>query len=337
MRHITDGFCRSLAVTYDGVSTPYRHRGLGLTLALTSSIAFGGSGAFAKPLIEAGVSPLQVTWLRVAGAALVLVPLLIRHRGVVRAHLRLLVTYGLLAIAGCQAFYFAAVSRIPVGVAILVEFMGPVLVLLWLKYGARRHVSPRAAIGVVLAVTGLALVVEVWSGMRFDPIGLLLGFGAACCQAFYFVLADRGDEDPVDPRAVIAYGLFFGALGLTAISQPWRIDWAVLGTALPLGNGTAPAWFLIAWIVLIATVLAYLTGISAVRRLSAPVAAAVACLEVVVAAGVAWVALGEALSVPQMVGGVVVLAGAFVAQTAAVSKPARREPVAVPEPEPVTA
>ncbi|MGH3714041.1 MAG: EamA family transporter [Micromonosporaceae bacterium] len=317
------------------MSTPYRHRGLGLTLALTSAVAFGGSGAFAKPLIQAGVSPLQVTWLRVAGAALVLVPLLIQHRAVVRPHLKLLVTYGLLAIAGCQAFYFAAVSRIPVGVAILVEFMGPVLVLLWLKFGARRHVSGRAAIGVVLAVTGLAMVVEVWSGMRFDLLGLLLGFGAACCQAFYFVLADRGEENPVDPRAVIAYGLLFGALGLTVVSQPWQIDWAVLGAALPLGSGTAPAWFLVGWIVLIATVLAYLTGISAVRKLSAQVAAAVACLEVVVAAGVAWLALGESLSLLQIVGGAVVLAGAFIAQTAAgTASPAAELPA--PEPEPAT-
>ena len=320
------------------MSTPYpdgalqRRRSLGLTLALTSAIAFGGSGAFAKPLIEAGVTPLQVTWLRVAGAALVLLPLAVRHWHTARRHPRLMLMYGLIAIAGCQAFYFAALSRIPVGVAILMEFMGPVIVLLWIKYGARRHVSRRAAVGVVLAVTGLAMVVEVWSGMRFDPIGLLLGFGAACCQAFYFVLADN-EKEPVDPRAVISYGLLAGALGLTLVSQPWQIDWAVLGTALPFGSGTAPALFLVAWIALVATVLAYLTGISAVRRLSAQVAAAVACLEVVVAAAVAWVALGESLSALQIVGGAVVLAGAFVAQTATAAQPVAAS-ASAPEPEP---
>jgi drug/metabolite transporter (DMT)-like permease len=320
------------------VTTPYRHRGLGLTLALVSSFAFGGSGAFAKPLIEAGISPLQLTWLRTAGAALVLLPLLIQHRSVVRRHPRLLITYGLMAIAGCQAFYFAALSRIPVGVAILTEFMGPVLVLLWLRFGARRHVSRRAALGVVLAVTGLAMVVEVWAGLRLDPIGLLLGFGAACCQAFYFVLGDREDEEPVDPRAVISYGLLFGALGLTVVSQPWRIDWAVLSGTVPVGSTTAPALALLAWVVLVATVLAYLTGISAVRRLSAQVAGAVACLEVVVAAALAWVALGEALDTAQIVGGFVVLVGAFVAQTAtATQAPTRNAALEKSEPEPAPA
>jgi drug/metabolite transporter (DMT)-like permease len=319
------------------VTTPYRHRGLGLTLALVSSFAFGGSGAFAKPLIEAGIGPLQVTWLRTAGAALVLLPLLIQHRAVVRQHPRLLITYGLMAIAGCQAFYFAALSRIPVGVAILIEFMGPVLVLLWLRFGARRHVSRRAAVGVVLAVTGLAMVVEVWAGLRLDPIGLLFGLGAACCQAFYFVLGDREDEEPVDPRAVISYGLLFGALGLTVVSQPWRIDWAVLGSTVPVGSATAPALALLAWVVLVATVLAYLTGISAVRRLSAQVAGAVACLEVVVAAALAWVALGEALDTVQIVGGFVVLAGAFVAQTATGIRSTSVEPEPTVEPEPATA
>lgn len=315
------------------MTTPYRHRGLGLTLALTSAVAFGGSGTVAKPLLTAGVSPLQVTWLRVSGAALVLLPLAVRHIAVARRHPRLMVTYGLVAIAGCQAFYFAAVSRIPVGVAILVEFMGPVLVLLWLRFVARRHVSWRAAVGVVLAVTGLAMVVEVWSGVRLNTVGLLFGFAAACCQAFYFVLADRGDAQPVDPQAVISYGLLSGALALTLVSRPWEIDWEVLGSALPVGSRTTPALLLVAWVVLVSTVLAYLTGISAVRRLSAQVAAAVACLEVVIAAGIAWVALAEALSAPQIVGGAVVLAGAFVAQTAAVTNSPNPELPATPEPE----
>ncbi|MGH3657760.1 MAG: EamA family transporter [Micromonosporaceae bacterium] len=323
------------------MSTPYvshaRNRGSGLALALVAAVAFGGSGAFAKPLIEAGITPLQVTWLRVAGAAVVLLPLLVRHRAVVRRHPGLLVTYGLTAIAGCQAFYFAALSRIPVGVAILLEFMGPVLVLLWLRFGARRHVSRRAALGVLLAVTGLAMVVEVWAGLRLDPLGLLLGFGAACCQAFYFVLGDREDAEPIDPRALISYGLLFGAIALTLVSQPWRIDWAVLGTALPVGSGTAPALALLAWVVLIATVVAYLTGISALRRLSAQVAAAVACLEVVVAAAVAWVALGEALSVVQIIGGGVVLAGAFIAQAATAIRAPSPELSGSEDPEPAPA
>lgn len=303
---------------------------------MTSATAFGGSGVFAKPLIEAGISPLQVTWLRVAGSALVLLPLAVRHVAVARRHPRLVVTYGLIAIVGCQAFYFGALSRIPVGVAVLVEFMGPVLVLLWLRFAVRRPVSRRAALGVVLAVTGLALVVEVWTGMRFDPLGLLLGFAAACCQAFYFVLGDRDEAEPANPHGVVSYGLLTGTLALTLVSQPWQINWGLLGNTLSVDDRRAPALALLAWVVLVSTVLAYLAGISAIRRLSAQVASAVACLEVVIATALAWFALGEALSMLQVLGGAVVLAGAFIAQTAVVTT-ARSRQLPEPTPEPAAA
>ncbi|MQA27905.1 MAG: EamA family transporter [Micromonosporaceae bacterium] len=321
------------------MSAPYPHerrRDAGLVLALTAALTFGSSGPFAKPLIEAGLSPLQVTWLRVAGAALVMLPLAVRHRGLLWRRPTLVIGYGLFAIAGVQAFYFAALARIPVGVAILIEFLGPVLVLLWIRFGARRPVSRRAAVGVVLAVTGIACVVEVWSGLRFDVIGLLLGFGAAMCQVVFFVLSDvddATDDSPASPIAMISHGFLVGAVALTVIAQPWRIDWQVMGAAVPVGDSAAHGALLVGWIILVSTVIAYLAGVNAVRRLSAQVAAAVACLEVVVAAAVAWIALGEALSAVQIVGGVVVLAGAFVAQTAAVAK-SSATPAPEPEPQP---
>ncbi|EFG65605.1 EamA family transporter, partial [Streptomyces sp. SPB074] len=171
----------------------------GLGLALVSALAFGGSGVAAKPLIESGLDPLHVVWLRVAGAALVLLPVAWRHRALPRARPGLLLGYGLFAVAGVQACYFAAISRIPVGVALLVEYLAPALVLGWVRFVQRRPVSRAAAVGVVLAVGGLACVVEVWAGLRFDALGLLLALGAACCQVGYFVLSDHGTE-PVASR-----------------------------------------------------------------------------------------------------------------------------------------
>lgn len=178
-------------------------KGVGLGLALASAVAFGGSGVAAKPLIEAGLDPLHVVWLRVAGAALVMLPLAVRHRALVRRRPALLVGFGLLAVAGVQACYFAAISRIPVGVALLVEYLAPALVLGWVRFVQRRPVTRAAALGVVLAVGGLACVVQVWSGLSFDVVGLLLALGAACCQVGYFVLSDQGSdagEEAPDPR-----------------------------------------------------------------------------------------------------------------------------------------
>ncbi|MEV3970897.1 EamA family transporter [Streptomyces sp. NPDC050698] len=316
-------------------STDGRGRGVGLGLALLSAVAFGGSGVAAKPLIEAGLDPLHVVWLRVAGAALVMLPLAVRHRALPRRRPGLLVGFGLLAVAGVQACYFAALSRIPVGVALLIEYLAPALVLGWVRFVQKRPVTRAAAVGVVLAVGGLACVVEVWSGLSFDALGLLFALGAACCQVGYFVLSDQGsdagDEAP-DPLGVIAYGLLVGAAVLTVVARPWTMDWSVLrGTASMDGTPVA-AVVLLAWIVLVATVVAYVTGVVSVRRLSPQVAGVVACLEAVIATVLAWILLGEHLSAPQIAGGAIVLVGAFIAQSSTPVKGSDR-PVAGGGPE----
>ncbi|MEV6960534.1 EamA family transporter [Streptomyces sp. NPDC051207] len=300
-----------------------RGKGMGLGLALASAVAFGGSGVAAKPLIEAGLDPLHVVWLRVAGAALVMLPLAVRHRALLRRRPGLLAGFGLLAVAGVQACYFAAISRIPVGVALLVEYLAPALVLGWVRFVQRRPVTRAAALGVVLAVGGLACVVEVWAGLSFDALGLLLALGAACCQVGYFVLSDQGsdagDEAP-DPLGVIAYGLLVGAAVLTAVARPWSMDWELLADSADMDGTPVAVALLLSWIVLVATVLAYVTGVVSVRRLSPQIAGVVACLEAVIATILAWVLLGEHLSAPQLVGGAVVLAGAFIAQSSTPGK-----------------
>src|SRR5919197_4850426 len=115
-----------------------RAKATGLGFGIVSSVTFGTSGPFGKALISAGYSPMQASWTRVAGAALVLVPLVLALRGraalrVTRRHWPALATYGAFGVAGCQSLYFIAASRLPVGVAILLEFMGPVLVVAWIR------------------------------------------------------------------------------------------------------------------------------------------------------------------------------------------------------------
>ncbi|MFF2330779.1 MULTISPECIES: DMT family transporter [unclassified Streptomyces] len=302
-------------------------RNAGLGIALASAFAFGGSGVAAKPLIEAGLDPLHVVWLRVAGAALVMLPVAWHHRALVRSRPALLLGFGLLAVAGVQAFYFLAISRIPVGVALLIEYLAPALVLGWVRFVQRRPVTRAAAIGVVLAVGGLTCVVEVWSGLRFDAVGLLFALVAACCQVGYFVLSDQGGGDgasggePPHPLGVIAYGLLIGAVVLTVVARPWGMDWSVLAGRAVTDGTEIPAWQLLVWIVLVATVIAYVTGVISVRLLSPAVAGVVACLEAVIATVLAWVVLGEHLSTPQFVGGALVLIGAFIAQSATPGPP----------------
>ncbi|MCB5180649.1 EamA family transporter [Streptomyces antimicrobicus] len=305
-----------------------RHAGLGL--ALVSAFAFGGSGVAAKPLIEAGLDPLHMVWIRVAGAALVLSPLTWRHRDLLRRRPGLLAGFGLVAVAGVQACYFASLSRIPVGVALLLEYLGPALLLGWIRFVQRKPVTRAAAAGAAVAVVGLACVVEIWSGLSLDPLGVLLGLAAACCQAFYFVFADQGTDgaEVPDPIGVIAYGMAVGALVMTVLARPWQIDWQLLAGSAEVAGTSVPAPVLVGWVVLVATVFAYLTGVVSVRMLSPQVAGVVACLEAVVATVLAWVLLGEHLSTPQILGGALVLGGAFIAQSSRSAAPASASPAA---------
>ncbi|MFI0352017.1 EamA family transporter [Actinomadura sp. 9N407] len=305
-----------------------RTRATGLAFAVLSSICFGASGPFGKALINAGLTPLQAVWLRLAGAALVLVPLVLVLRGpasvrALRPHLPRLAVYGVTGVAGCQAFYFVAASRLPVGIAILLEFTGPVMVLAWLRLVRRVPVHRTAVVGVAVAVAGLAMVVQVWAGLRLDGIGLAAGLGAAACQAAYFLIIDRL-AGRVDPLAMTAVGCVVAAAALTLIAVPWALPWGTLAAAVPIGSHTAPGWLLAAWIIVVSTVVAYLAGTAGVQRLSAQVAGAICYTEAVAATLIAWAALGERLAPVQMAGGVIVLAGAFIAQRAVI------EPAAVP-------
>lgn len=310
---------------------------VGLTLALLSAIAFGGSGTAAKPLIEAGLSPLHVVWLRATGAAVILLPVAWRHRAVVRRRPGVLLGFGLVGVAGVQACYFAAISRIPVSVALLIEYLGPLLLLGYVRLVQRRPVSRGSAIGAGVAMAGLMCVVEVWKGMAFDLVGVLFALAAACCQVGYFLFADAGSqsEDPIPPLAVTAYGLLVGAVALTAATRPWTAHWGRLAGQVTMNGHRVPAVLPAAWMVLVATVLAYIAGVLSVRHLSPPVAGVIANIETVVATVLAWVLLGEHLGTAQLAGGLLVLIGAFAAQagrsttTAPAATAAREAPAPV--------
>jgi drug/metabolite transporter (DMT)-like permease len=296
---------------------------LGVTLVLAAALFFGICGPLGKVVIQAGLTPIQVTWLRICGVGLIAVaaaavPLYRVLRRGDRLPWGALALFGLTAIAAVQAFYFIAVERLPVGIALLLEFMGPIVVVAWVRF-VRRTVLPRAAvIGTFLSIAGLCIVVEVWSGLQLDAIGLVAGSAAAACQATYFLSGERLTAK-VDVRVLLAVGFTVGAIALAPFAAPWAMNWDALSTPVSLGGvdttGTATVIALIAF-----TTVAYGVGLSGLRFISAPVAGGIGYAEVVVASLAAWALLGEALTVPQIIGGLVVVAGVFTAQRAVAGK-----------------
>ncbi|WP_214109076.1 EamA family transporter [Acrocarpospora catenulata] len=309
-------------------------RSISLGIAVVSAACFGFSGPMAKFLGAAGLAPLESVWVRMAGAGVLLLAVLavVRPRAlrIPRDQLGFFAAYAVVAVAGVQALFFVAITRLPVGVTLLIEYTAPVLVVLWVRFVRRVRLSRAAYVGAVVAVVGLGVVVEVWQGLRLDAIGLVLALLAAACCAGYFLMSDNLR---VDPLGLVAWGMTGAAVVLIPIARPWEIDWAVFGGTATVGEHTLPVAGAAAWLVVVATVIAYVTGVTAVRRLSAAVGATVATVEVIGGALIAWVLLGERLGVAQIAGGAVVLVGALLAQTAAAG--ARKAAPVAAEPSPV--
>ncbi|MGW2155840.1 EamA family transporter [Nonomuraea sp. NPDC001699] len=304
---------------------------MGLIMALTSACCFGFAGVAAKALGHVGLGSLQAVWIRLLIGSCLLVPfVLLRRRDalrVPRSVLPAMAAYGLLAVAGAQGMFFAALSRIPVGIALLIVYLAPVLVLLWVRVMWRRRISSHAVLGAVLVTMGLASVVQVRAGAGLDPLGLLFALSAACCLATYFLLSES--LAGVDVLGLLVWGLGGGALVLTPVAAPWNIRWAAFLEDVPVGGWQVPVVGVLAWLVLVSTIAAYLTGMGAVRRLSSPLASVLASLEVLVAAVVALIALDERLSFVQWCGMFLVLAGSFLSNRAAKEgggKPGRSRP-----------
>lgn len=292
-------------------------RGRGGVLVLFASVCFGSSGALAKPTMLAGLSPQQAAAARIGGAALLMAasaallrPSLLR---VGRGEWPLLLGYGLLGVAGVQLCYFVAAGRLPVSIAIVLEFASPVLIALWTRFVRKKRLSRTIWSGIALAMVGLALVAQVWQGLRLDALGLLAGLGTAVCSAAYFLLGEHGAATR-SPLGMVIWGMLVGAVAVCAIAPPWTLPGAVLTTPARFGPWQPPVWLLLVVLAVFSTALAYLLGIAALRHLPAPVASVLGLAEPVVATLTAWALLGETPSWVQALGATVLLAGALLVQ-----------------------
>src|SRR4051812_46797446 len=293
-------------------SAPVRHPLVGLAMALVSAAAFATSGAFGKSLLLGGWSPGAVVTMRIALAALVLLgPALWSLRGrwaALRRNVWVVVGYGLTGVAGCQLAYFNAVTHLSVGVALLLEYLAPVLIVGWLWLRHRQRPRGLTVAGVALAVSGLLLVLDVLGGASISLVGVLWGLGAAVCLVLYFLLADHVD-DAVPPLALAGGGLAVGALSLGAAGLVGVLDMTRGAARVPLGGAVVDWWVPVLVIALVAAAFAYVTGIAAVRVLGAKVASFVALTEVLFAVLFAWIVLAELPTPVQLAGGLLIVGG----------------------------
>lgn len=293
------------------MATPSTSRGAGLVAGLVAAAAFATSGPFVKPLLAAGWTPGAALIARIGfGLVLLAGPAALALRGRLRAvaeEWRLVVAFGALGVAGCQAFYFAAVERLPVAVALLVEYTSPVLLvgLAWIR--TRRPPALAVLAGAAVSMTGLFLVLDVTGAGGPDPVGLAFAAGAAVCGAAYFLLSAR--ESAVPPLALAAGGMAVALVALAVLAASGLLPVVAPRVDVALGGATVSWVVPVVVVSVVASAVAYGIGVVAVSWLGERLASFVSLSEVLFAVVLAWFLLGEQPGAVQVAGAALVVVG----------------------------
>jgi drug/metabolite transporter (DMT)-like permease len=296
---------------------------LGYAYVLAGAALFGVNGSVAKVALASGLSSLRLTEARCAGAFLGLALLAFarspRSLRVGRRELARLAVFGVCGVALVQLFYFLAIHRLAIGIALLIQYLGPLLVAVYVRTVRHEHVRRRVWAALALSLAGLVLMVELWRGLALDGLGVTFALIAAVVFAAYLLLAEREVAER-DSISLMAYGFFFATLFWTVVQPWWGFPSGRVGETVSLagrlGAWHVPVWALVLWVIVLGSIVPFSLVVAGLRHVSATRVGIAAMLEPVVATVVAWAWLRETLSPVQLAGAAVVLCGIALAQTA---------------------
>jgi drug/metabolite transporter (DMT)-like permease len=308
-------------LTVPAIKGDSTHRGE--FMVVIAALLFGVNGTVSKLVLHAGLPPMRFTEIRSAGAFLCLVAYAIVRRPaslkINRNQIGFLALYGIAGFAGVQVFYFIAISRLPVGIGLLLEFTAPVLITLYVRFVRKEKVKSRMWISLILAISGLMLVAQIWNGLTLDGIGLIAGGLASISLAIYFLLGEHG-VGIRDTTSLTAWAFGFATAFWLVVQPLWTFPIHLLSKQLSFGgrfaSHHASITFFIVVVILFGTVAPFVLVVGALRHTSPARTAMIGMLEPIFASIVAWWWIGESLSLFQIVGGVVVLTGIALAETA---------------------
>ena len=302
---------------------------VGYLYAFAAAILFGANGSLTKVMIDAGLSALQVTQFRVVGAALVAgLVLLVLDRNslrVTKSQIWPLIAMGIGGVALLQAGYALAIQRLPVGIALLIEYLAGPSVALIAFFFFKERVRRRIWVSIGLIMGGLSIVAQVWN-FSLDLIGVFWGLVAAASLTTYFLVGERQMET-ISPLALMFWSMSVAAVFWAFFSKWWDIDWASFSTPISLQGNLSGVevslWTMLAFNILLGSFAPFLLSLAAIKKLTATAAGIAATSEIAFAFAAAWLWLDQTLGGFQVAGAVLVLGGIILAQTA------RRSPVPI--------
>ena len=284
------------------------------------ALFFAFNGIISKIVLIDGPSAWRLTQIRTGGSFVILIifHLLFRRSELkpTRTELPWLLAFGAFGVSFVQAFYFVAIERMYVGVALLIEFTAPIWILIFLRFVLRKHVPNSLWYAIALSFSGLLMITQIWKGLSLDRLGLIAAIVDALSLASYFLIGDRLGKTK-STGAILTWGF-----GVTSIVLFFFLPWWSYPTEIFAKNmnllgrfegQTAPGWLLITWIVVMGTVLPYICVINGLKILSASKASIFGMIEPVLAGIFAWWWLNESLNFIQILGCVVVIVGIAIA------------------------
>ncbi len=300
-----------------------RHPVRGYLLYLAAALLFALNGTVAKTLLLGGIEATHLSQVRATLAFVILLAFVAltnrRALRLRRAELPMLLVYGVLGIAATQYLFFASIELLPVGITLLIEFTGPLLIAVWFRVVWKHPTRPIVWVALCTAVAGLAIVAQVWEGLTLDPLGLAFAVGAMLALVVYYLSADIQVQrpDPRDPVSLTMWGMGAAALCWAIIQPPWTFPVDAFAGSMQLFGETGPAvpaTVLTAWMVILGTVFPFSLVIVSMQHLRASQASAVGMTEPILATAIAWIVLGEALAPVQVLGAAIVLGSVLVAE-----------------------
>ena len=287
------------------------------------ALFFAFNGIISKIVLIDGPSAWRLTQIRTGGAFLILLIFHLAFRRnelkTTRAELPWLIAFGVVGVAFVQAFYFVAIERMYVGVALLIEFTAPIWILIFLRFILKKHVPNSLWYAIVLSFSGLLMITQIWNGLSLDRLGLVAALVDALSLAGYFLIGDRLGKSK-SSGAITTWGFGVTTLLLLFALPLWSYPTEIFTKNIKLlgrfDGYTLPGWVLILWIVTMGTVLPYLLVVSGLKILSASTASIFGMIEPVLAGIFAWWWLNESLNAIQLIGCLVVIIGIAIADRA---------------------
>ncbi len=295
----------------------------GEILTLLGAVFFSFNGVIAKLVLTSGLSSMRLTQVRCGGAFIFLgLFMFFRHRDKLKAkwaEMPQLFIYGVVGFLAVQALYFVSIARLHVSIALILEFTAPIWIVLWLRFVKHKVVPQLMWVAIFLAFGGLVLIAQVWKGSTLDPIGVIAALLDGIVLAAFFLLGEKLTAKR-DVESLMVYGFGFASLGLAIAMPLWSYPTEVFTQSMNLQGRfaafDAPGWVLIAWVIVMGTIVPYLLVVNGLKLLSASTSSVMGMAEPVLAGIFAWLWLSEKWSLIQLLGGVTVIVGIILADKA---------------------